>query len=345
MTKSPPIKKTATIRDVARLADVSVATISRYLNKNAPMAEETANRVKAAMETLNYTPDLTARNLATRRTYTIGFLAPSIKGIYMTPLLEGIENATRSEGYNLIISTYAEDGSGHKQMPIGRHNVEGLLIFSSTMNHTELLQLHRREMPYVMMLQTPPPDIKVPGIVLDNKNASRNIVEHLIQVHGCRRILHMYGPEDQEDSVWRKAGYLEALQANGIPAEPSRLIPGMFDRDFASQSLKNYINTGEPFDAVFAADDETAVGAYQALQEAGIKIPEMVRVVGFDDQFFTPYLTPPLTTVHVPLFDVGRIAVQKLFKLMRGGEVETLELLPTEPVIRQSCGCQPAARN
>jgi DNA-binding LacI/PurR family transcriptional regulator len=339
MTKSPPIKKSATIRDVARLAGVSVATISRYLNNHALLAEETASRVKLAMETLNYTPDMTARNLATRRTYTIGFLTDSIKGVYMTPLLEGIENAARSEGYNLMISTYAEDGMGRKQLPLGRHNVDGLLIFSGTLNRHELLQLNHREMPFVLIHQTPPEDVQAPSVTIENKAASKRLVDHLIEIHGCRRILHLHGLKEQEDAAWRELGYVESLRQHGIPVEPGLIIPGLFERQIACQSLKTFIQSGEKFDAVFAADDESAVGVYMALQEAELRIPEDVRVVGFDNQIFTPYLVPALTTVHAPTADVGKMAVQKLFKLMRTGEVDPVELLPTDLVIRQSCGC------
>ncbi len=339
MTKSSPSKKTATIRDVARLAGVSVATISRYLNNNAPMAEETAHRVKVAMEILNYTPDMTARNLATRRTCTIGFVTDSIQGVFMTPLLEGIESATRSEGYNLIIATYAEDSLGRKQLPVGRHNVEGLLIFSGTLDHAELLQLHHRELPFVLIHQTPPEDIRVPGVTIENKAASKRLVDHLIETHGCQRILHLYGAREQEDSTWREMGYEQSLHDHGIPVDPDLIIPGLFDRGVAYRSVMDFLKTGKKVDAIYAADDESAVGVYAALQEAGLRMPEDVRVVGFDDQIFTPYLNPPLTTVNAPTREVGRIAVQKLFKFMHSGVADALELLPTELVIRQSCGC------
>jgi DNA-binding LacI/PurR family transcriptional regulator len=179
----------------------------------------------------------------------------------------------------------------------------------------------------------------IPCVTVENKAASRKIVEHLIQVHGRRRIAFLKGPERQEDSYWREMGYRDALEAHGIPFDPTLVAPGEFDRDVAATSVKHLLAAGVETDAIFSGDDEAAVGVLEALQTAGKRVPEDVAVVGFDDQRLSAYLVPPLTTVRAPTERVGYEAAQQLVSLIRTGQAERLTLLPTEMIIRRSCGC------
>ncbi len=140
--------------------------------------------------------------------------------------------------------------------------------------------------------------------------------------------------------MWREAGYREALAAHNLPFDPGLVISGEFDRRIAMDSTQQLFASSVPFDAIFAADDESAVGVLKALQDARYKVPDEIAVVGFDDQRMSPYLTPPLTTVRAPTEEVGRQAAIQLIKRIHGQEVIPLTLLSTEIVIRRSCGCE-----
>jgi len=335
-SKAPSV----TIDVVAKRANVSVATISRVLNKPAIVAPETIARVQAAIAELKYVPHTAARNLATKKTNTIGLLMADIGGDFFAPLLSGIEAAAREAGFDLLISA-AVQPTPHGEFPrsLGAHNTDGLLVFADSVGEAGLAQRYEQALPTVLIHQSPPNSMDIPCVTVENKAASRKIVEHLIEVHGRRRIAFLNGPEGQEDSYWREMGYREALQAHDIPFDPRLVAPGEFDRNVAATSVKNLLAAGVEIDAIFSGDDEAAVGVLEALQAAGKRVPEDIAVVGFDDQRLSAYLTPPLTTVRAPTERVGYEAVQQLVKLIRTGQADRLTLLPTEMIIRRSCGC------
>jgi DNA-binding LacI/PurR family transcriptional regulator len=168
------------------------------------------------------------------------------------------------------------------------------------------------------------------------------LVDHLIQMHGRRRIVFLQGPEGHEDSVWRERGYRESLEAHDIPFRPELIAAGEFDEDEAFTTVEQMLLDGVEFDAIFAGDDDSAIGAMRALKLAGHRLPEDVAVVGFDDVPFARYLSPPLTTVRAPIEEIGREAVRQLVRLMNGQPAEALTLMRTELIIRESCGCRRA---
>ncbi len=340
MTKSN--QTSVTIRDVAREAGVSVATVSRFINQNAPVSDAAAERIQIVMQKLHYIPQATARNLATHRTQTIGLLLLDISGDFFAPLLNGIEAITSQAGYDLLISCTRRSLPRHEfPSPLGPQNTDGLLVFADGLDEKRLVELGLSGFPVVLIHRTPPEPLKIPCVTVENKAASKKIVEHLITLHGRRRIVFLRGPAEQEDSYWRELGYRQALAMHGIHFDPRLLTSGEFDRTTAHAAMQKLAAASVDFDAVFTGDDEAAVGVLAALGEAGKKVPEEVSVVGFDDQRMSPYLEPPLTTVRAPTEEVGREAVRQLLKLIAGEEPGTpTTLLPTEIIIRQSCGCK-----
>ena len=331
-----------TIDDVARKAGVSIATVSRVLNQTAPVAKKTAERVFAAIQALNYQPQAAARTLAGSKTHTIGLLLPEIGGYFFFPMLSGIETGAHENGYNLLIHSALnppDTNRGMMPLSLGEHNTDGLIVFTHSLNDWELKRLHDLGLPIVLLHQSPPDGLPIPNITFQNKLGARKIVEHLITEHGYRKIIYLAGPEAHEDSYWREMGYIEALHANGIDYDPLYVSQGDFNPDRAKQAIEEFLSQGIDFDAIFAADDESASGAMMALREAGLRVPEDVAVVGFDDTLLASHLTPPLTTVHAPIEQLGRQAVDQLLRLMGGEEVVAVTLLPTELVIRKSCGC------
>lgn len=327
-----------TIRDVARLAGVSVASISRYLNQTAPLAPDTAERIRRAMETLNYVPHPVARNLATNRTNAIGIVLNDIGGDFFTPLLDGLIETTEANNYNLLVFTSKRSGH-YNRVLLGPVYTDGLLVFLDSLGREDLEHLHSIGHPIVLIHQSAPPGLSIPLVTVENKAASFRIVSHLVEVHGRRRIALLRGPQGNEDAYWREAGYREALKAHGLEYDETLVAPGDFDRSVSQASVRRWIQDGTVFDAVFTSDDESAIGALRALADAGLLVPEQVAVVGFDDQDLSPFLAPPLTTVHAPTRLVGETAARQLIRLIRGETVEPEILLPTELVLRASCGC------
>ena len=331
-----------TIRDVARKANVSVATVSRYINRNAPVSPEAAERLDKVMIELRYVPHAAARHLASRKTRVIGLLLNNLHNDFFVPLLNGVEAVVRSKDYNLIVATYHASSRNKTPPPIGPHNTDGLLVFSDGLVDDDLANLNASGFPMVLVHRTPPPSLKIPSVTVENIEITHKLVEHLIQVHGKRRIMYLRGPVNQEDSLRRETGYKSALEANGIPFDEDLVLNGDFERDIAYQVLHDFLGNGKrvAFDAIFAGDDDAAIGVLKALHEHNCKVPDDIAVIGFDDLGFASFLNPPLTTVRAPTESVGRIATERLFGLLENQPSDEVMILPTEIIFRRSCGCQ-----
>src|SRR5215211_5943204 len=180
-----------TIRDVARQADVSVATVSRYINQNAPVSPEVADRLDRVLTELKYVPHAAARHLASRKTRAVGLLLNNLHNDFFVPLLKGVEAIVRQKGYNLIVATYHANSRDHMQPPIGPHNTDGLLVFSDGLMDDDLAALNRNGFPMVLVHRTPPPQLPIPSVTVENKEITKRLVEHLITAHRKKRILFL----------------------------------------------------------------------------------------------------------------------------------------------------------
>ncbi len=331
----------ATISDVAALAGVSIATVSRVINGTTPVAEITASKVRQAVKSLNFTPHSAARILASRKTNTIGLILPEISGFFFTPLLRGIEEGLRRTGYELLVhsAVFRHEQGDPVTIKLGEYNTDGLLIFTDSLEESEISRLYNLGFPMVLLHQTPPDGFDIPCVTIENKAGAKKLVDHLIEVHGFRKIAFLTGPSTEEDSKWREMGYREALFSHNIPFDPGLISLGAFDAEIAHSSIVQWLKNGVNFEALFAGDDEAATGAITAFTHAGMHIPEDIAVVGFDDIYIAQYLSPPLTTIHAPTEQVGFEAAQQLLRLIRQEPTEPLVLLPTELIIRRSCGC------
>lgn len=331
----------ATISDVAQLAGVSTATVSRFINQTAPVARETAIVIEEAITKLGYVPSTAARSLASRKTNTLGLLLPDISSDFFPPMLRGIESAARNDGFGLLISTQkrspATTGGGYV---LGEHNTDGMLIFTDSLDARELNRLYKLAFPMVLLYQSPPAGTDTPYVAIENKSGAYKLMEHLIQVHQCRQIGFLRGPEGNEDSYWREMGYREALEAYGLPVDDARIGTGGFSEAGGRQAVQRWLELGMELDAIFAGDDTTASGVLAALREAGVEVPDRIAVVGFDDIPIARYFTPPLTTVRTPIERAGFEATKQLIQLIREGSTKKLVLLPTELTVRRSCGCR-----
>jgi LacI family transcriptional regulator len=331
----------ATIADVAKKANVSIATVSRVLNQTTRVSEATEERVRQAINDLGYVPQAAARHLASRRTSSIGLLLPQVSSEFFFPILRGIEAASRLAGFDLLIAILPEDQSRPLiTSPLGNHNTDGLVVFGDLADNESLARFTQLNFPIVLLYRTAPAESGITSILVENKNGARQLVNHLIQVHGSRRIAFLRGPKGNEDSEWRETGYRQELAVHGIPYDPQLIETGEFEEEGGHLAVGRLLKKGIRFDAIFAGDDGTAIGVLTAVNQAGLRVPEDVAVVGFDDMLPARYLNPPLTTVRAPTEQVGEEAVRQLVRRIRTGQASSEVLLPTELVIRQSCGCR-----
>ena len=330
-----------TIRDVAREASVSVATVSRYINHTGLVSVETGKRLEKVMLEFQFVPHSAARQLATHQTRLIGLLLTNMYNDFFMPLLNGLETAVRENGYNLIVAAYqANPTSDDDRPPIGPHNTDGLIIFADSLLDQQLKQLYKKNFPMVLVHRTPPDGLPISYVTVENTTSTIGLIDHLIEVHGKRHILFLRGVAHHEDAYLRELGYKASLGTHNLDFDEQLILDGGFEHDIAYQSMKQFLACAHPeFDAVFAGNDASAYGSITALLEAGFRVPEDIAVVGFDDQKLSALLTPPLTTIHSPTYTVGHTAGKKIFSILQGAPVDRETLLPTDLIIRRSCGC------
>jgi LacI family transcriptional regulator len=333
----------STILDIAREAGVSISTVSRVLNANVPVSAETADRVWQAVQRLEYTPNSAARHLASQQANTIGLILPEISGVFFPPMLRGIERCVREQGFGLLIYSSPPNEQPekfHRKM-LGEHNTDGLLVFTNRLSEPDLGWFYRRGFPVVLLHRSSPQGMDIPSVVFENRMGTENLINHLIEAHGCRRIAILRGPVENEDSYWREMGYRSALEQHNIPLNLDLFERGDFDPQIAFHAVNRLLDRGIHFDAIFAGDDDSSAGVFLALKLRSLRVPEDVRVVGFDDSYIAPLLPVPLTTVHAPIESAGFEAARQLVNLIKTGAAEKQVVFPTRLIIRRSCGCGP----
>lgn len=332
-----------TIEDVAERAGVSAMTVSRFLNDTGPVSDKTAEKIHAAVLELNYIPHQGARALAAKKTNTIGLILPEMSDIFFFQLIHGIQHVAAQQRYDLLIhSAMNPEALDVLNLPLGRHNTDGLIIFTDSLDETTLRRLYGTQFSMVLLHRTPPEGLEIPAIAFENKDGAYQMVEHLVRC-GHERIAFLAGDAENEDSYWREKGYRDALAAHNIPFDPDLLAVAGFEEETAVSIVTQWLDRKVTFDAIFAADDVSARGAIRAVQAAGQRVPEDIAVVGFDDALLSQYIDPPLTTVRAPIEEAGRAAATQLIRLIEGKPADPLTLLPTELVIRRSCGWQDGA--
>lgn len=338
MSSSSSTPKRPTIHDVARAAGVSKSTVSRVLNKRGYASPQTVANVERAIAELNYVPHASARGLVSQHTRTVGLAVNDLSTLFVPPLLSGIESTVRAAGYNLLIAAVGHLTESGSNLPLGPHNTDGLIAFADCYSDHQLARFYERNYPVVLLHRLPPPGVEFPYFNIENELATRTLIEHLVQAHDRRRIVFLRGPEDQQDAVEREEGYRRALQENGLPFDPALIAGGGFNADLAESAVHSLLAGAVAFDAIFAGDDDAAVGAIRALKERGVRVPEEVAVVGFDDDYRAADIDPPLTTVRVPFEEMGQEAARAMIGYVEKGSALS-KVLSTEVVIRESCGC------
>jgi LacI family transcriptional regulator len=327
--------KAATIRDVAERADVSVASVSRVLNGAGPVTEATKNRVLEAAKALQYVPHSGARSLSTSKTQTIGVILPDLYGEFFSELIRGMDVAARSLGYHLIVSSShddAEEASAAIRSMRGR--VDGLIVLSPHLDAANLAAGLAGRTPILLM--NGGADAGRPSIVVDNHGGAVLAVEHLVAT-GRRRIAHISGPAGNLEAEARLAGYLQAMAQAGLPTS---VVEGEFTQASGHTAGVELARRELRPDAVFAGNDNMAVGAMLALQDAGLRVPEDMAIIGFDDVPIAGLVRPALTTLRIHIAETGRSALERLVRLINAaGEAvadTACEIVRPELVVRPS---------
>lgn len=327
--------KAATIRDVAERADVSVASVSRVLTGAGPVTETTRNKVMEAVEALQYVAHSGARSLSTSRTRTIGVILPDLYGEFFSELIRGMDVGARALGYHLIVSSShddAEEASAAIRSMRGR--VDGLIVLSPHLDAANLATSLAGRLPILLM--NGGADAGHPSIVVDNHGGAVQAVEHLIAT-GRRRIAHISGPTGNLEARSRLAGYLEAMARAKLP---TTVVEGAFTPASGHRAAADLAAHADRPDAIFAGNDMMAVGAMMALQDAALRVPEDVALVGFDDVPIAELVRPGLTTLRLRIAETGRGALERLIRLIdaagEAGADTACEVVRPELVIRRS---------
>ena len=328
----------ATIKDVAREAKVSVASVSRALNGGTGVTAATSARIHAVADRLRYIPHAAARMLITRRTQTIGALLPDLHGEFFSELIRGIDLAARARGLHLLVSSShdgVEDAAAAVRSMQGR--VDGLLILSGRVDAAFLRANLPAELP-VVLLNSAVKDSAYGVLNMDNRAGAAAMVRHLLQA-GHADVALIAGPAGNFDARQREQGYRAAM-AKYAPDAALNIVAGDFTEEAGHRAGRALLARKTRPRAVFAANDMMAVGCLSAFREAGVRVPQDIALAGFDDIPIARYVTPALSTVRVRIADFGRLALDMLADRLEHPEQESssADTLGFEIVVRETCG-------
>ena len=327
-------ERNITIDDIARKAKVSKSTVSRVLNKSTPVNREKRLAVEAAMKSLNYKPNIFARSLAGGKTFTLGVITQNIGSPFYDLVTQGVTNGVSRSEYSPVFVDAQWDSELERSAirTLIDRQVDGLIIVGGSLDGVTLEQL-RGNIPMVIVARN------LKGweqrcIAIDNVFAACTATEYLI-TSGHQEIAFIMGMKDHPDAVDRYHGYKKALANANIKCTEELFVGGDFSSRSGVVAMETLLLRGVSFSAVFAANDEMAFGARLALYRRGIRVPEDISIIGFDDQPVSAYVTPPLTTVAQPAREMGAAAAEMLIGILENQEFE-MPHLEGKLVIRES---------
>jgi LacI family transcriptional regulator len=309
-------KKNVTIQDIAKRANVSISTVSRVLNQNAPVTEAKQKAILSAMAELDYKPNVFAQGLASGQSRTIGVLTPYINSPFYGELMRGVVQGLENSGYTAIFSEAYWNLEREKQaiQNLLARRVDGLIIFAGESSGEALEQIERR-LPVAVIGRDIP---RFSGVCLriNDFEGAYQATKYLTDF-GHRRVAHITGILSRQDAAARLAGYRQALADAGLPSEDQLIVEGDFSENSGLLAVQSLLLRGQTFSAIFAANDQMAYGARLGLYRRGLRVPEDISLIGFDDQPGSAYTVPPLTTVRQPALEMGQVAAGVILALLR----------------------------
>jgi LacI family transcriptional regulator len=335
-----------TIKDVARESGVNISTVSRALNNRNGVNDQTREHVLAAAARLNYHPNRVARGLVTGRSHTLALVVSDIRNPFFAEVARGAEDAARNGNCDLVLCN--SDLDADKQMEYVRSllekRVDGILMNSVAMlSGDQQTRLSESGVP-IVLLNRSAPTRTFSTVCADNETGGAMAAQYLLDL-GHRRIAHLTGPRKHGNLSDRTRGFVRALQAAKRPVQPL-VLHGKFNFAGGTELARKVLAERRDITAIFAANDVMAYGVVRAVLDQGLRIPEDLSLVGFDNVEFSSIIHPPLTTIHQPKYEMGQAAVEILLRLARNKEKQTAEhrLLGVELIKRQSCSEPRAGR-
>lgn len=327
-----------TLEDIAQKSGVSRSTVSRVINGDEKVSSKTREKVNAVIQQYNFQPNLAARGLASKKSGILGLVIPEqvsklFSDPYFAQLIHGVTTACNEKKYTVML-WLAEPEYERSTITQILHNglIDGVIVTSMIMDDPIVQSLHESEMPFVLVGRHPKLDVNY--VDVDNIQGGMDATAHLLR-SGRKRVATITGPLNMIAGNDRYLGYLKAHQQFGLEADPSLKVEGSFTENSGYESMKILLPRNP--DAVFAASDMMAIGALQALREAGKKVPEDISIVGFDDIQLSAQVAPPLTSIRQPSDQMGAMAVETLIECILHPQPQTRHLLlSTELVVRSS---------
>ena len=329
-------RRGATIYEVARYAGVSIATVSRVHRNADVVAPETRERVRRAIAELGFRPSRLGRSLARGRHDATGIVFPDLSGPYYSAVILGYEEASAAEGQSvLILATHRRPDSAAQVLELA-DRTDGVVLFGRTVDDGVIDELERRRIPVVMLAR--PAAGRADTVRAENRSTASALTTHIFE-HGRRRVAFLGDPAASPDAAERFDGFLDAHRSDRRPPWRTAEPCGFREADGRAAAAR-LLARPDPPDAIVCANDEIAMGVLEAARSIGLTVPDDLAVTGWDDIPAARHLAPPLTTVRQPMLDLGRRAAELLRERITTHRSQPLhELLPTELVIRASCGC------
>lgn len=332
----------ATIKDVARLAGVSVATVSRVINSKGYVNSETKDKVEAAIEKLHYKPNAVARGLAGKNTGTIALILPDISNPFFPEMARGVEDIARSAGYTVILCNSDDQGDKERNYIeiLKQKFIDGLIFASHTLQPEDIKHISENGIAMVVLDRAP---AKAGYCLVRSKNyeGAKQAVQHLLD-QGCEKIAHIYGPQETITARERLKGYEEMVRDQPWYS-PSLMVPGNFRLDGGMEAVELLLQRHPDVDGIFAANDLMAIGALKQLTKLGIPVPEQIAICGFDGIGLTEITEPELTTVAQPIYELGASAARLLINKIEGLTTEDqiveldVQLISRQSTNRKGC--------
>jgi LacI family transcriptional regulator len=327
------------MKDVAERASVSVTTVSHVLNKTRYVNRNLVRRVENAFRSLGYQPNALARGLRRRETRMLGMVVPDNRNLYFAELARSIEDACFERGYNLILCNSDEDPAKENAYLslLAEKRVDGIVFVASGNDRSGVQALLQHKIP-VVALDRELKGMRCDSIVVDNRDGGRQATLHLIGGNH-RRIGCISGPRNLTSAKERLQGYQDALAEARLPVDPALIQVGNFHIEGGYTAVQALLSLPNRVTAVFAANDLMAVGALRGITARGLRVPDDVAVVGFDDIALAMYTEPPLTTIKQPIREIGKLATELIMARVNGERREPQNhRLKTTLIVRGSCG-------
>lgn len=327
-----------TIQDVALAAGVSLATVSKVLNGVPYVSADTEARVRAAMDRLQYRPSSIARSLKSQRTSTLGLITNDLEGIFTMSMMRGVEDVATQQGFSVFMcNSYGdpERERAHLQVLIDKQ-IDGVILLNGfRVRERPAPALPLGNLPVVYLFQYTH-ELPIPSVIPDDYGGAVVATQHLLEC-GHTRIGVINGPAHYEATHERLNGYRQTIEAVGIAFDPALVRAGKWYENSGYEMAHDLMCLPEPPDALFCMSDSLAVGAMSALRELQLRVPHDISVVGFDNRAFAAHQTPPLTTVILPLMEMGRLAGQLLLQTIQSGQQDdTIHRVPCHLIQRAS---------